>query len=77
MLRLPVVSEPALLPVSLAAESQRPLIELPSAATRFGDAVAAKPAPSVIEVRIADAVVRVESEVDVVRLRAVLTALRP
>jgi transposase len=75
-LRTPATTEPMLLPISLAAESDSSLVELPNPATRFGNAPATRPTPSVIEVRIADAVVRVEGEVDVVRLRAVLSALR-
>lgn len=75
-LRAPAPVEPMLLPVSLAGESDTPLVELPSPATRFGNALVTKPDPSVIEVRIADAVIRVEGEVDVVRLRAVLSAVR-
>lgn len=75
-LRAPVTAEPTLLPVSLDTAIDASLVELPNPATRFGNAPATKPTPSVIEVRIADAMVRVEGEVDVVRLRAVLSALR-
>lgn len=75
-LRAPVTAEPVLLPVSLDAETDASLVELPNPATRFGNVPAAKPTPSIIEVRIADAVVRIDGEVDVVRLRAVLSALR-
>ena len=68
--------EPALLPVSLTEASEGPLVQLPSPVTRFGNAPATTPAPSIIVVQIADVVIRVEGEVDVVRLRAVLSAVR-
>jgi transposase len=77
-LSLPVVrnGEPALLPVSVVAQPETPLVELPSQTTRFGGSPAAKPVESAIEIQIADAVVHVKGEVDVLRLRAVLAALR-
>jgi len=75
-LRAPVDLAPALLPVSLTEASEGPLVEFPSPVTRFGNAPATTPAPSIIEVRIADVIIRVEGEVDVVRLRAVLSAVR-
>lgn len=76
VLRAPVAVEPALLPVSLTEEPAGPLVEMPSPATRFGGVPITAAAANVIEVRIADAVIRVEGEVDVVRLRAVLSAVR-
>lgn len=72
----PVDVAPTLLPVSLTEASEGPLVELPSPATRFGNAPATTPIPSIIVVQIADVVIRVEGEVDVVRLRAVLSAVR-
>jgi transposase len=75
-LYVPVDSAPTLLPVSLVTQNETPIIELPSPAKRFGDTSASKPIESTIEIRIAGAVVRVEGDVDVIRLRAVLSALR-
>lgn len=72
----PVTSGPTLLPVSLDAHTETPIVQLPSPATRFGNAPASKSPESLIEIRIGGAVVRVEGEVDVIRLRAVLSALR-
>lgn len=72
----PVDSAPTLLPVSLVMQNETPVVELPSPATRFGDTSASKPIESTIEIRIAGAIVRVEGDVDVIRLRAVLSALR-
>ena len=72
----PVESGPTLLPVNLVAQTETSIVELPSPATRFGDTSASKPRECAIEIRIAGAVVRVEGEVDVIRLRAVLSALR-
>ena len=76
VLHAPVNVAPALLPVGLTEVSEGPLVEFPSAVTRFGNAPAPTPAPNIIEVRIADVIIRVEGEVDVVRLRAVLSAVR-
>lgn len=73
---MPVEAGPVLMPVNLTAQAETSIIELPNPSTRFGNAPANKPIESVIEIRIAGAAVRVEGEVDVVRLRAVLAALR-
>jgi hypothetical protein len=62
--------------VSLVAQTETPIVELPNPATRFGDSSASKPIESSIEIRIAGAIVRVEGEADVIHLRAVLSALR-
>lgn len=70
------IGAPTLVPVSVVAQSEIPLVELPSETTRFGGAAAGKPIESAIEIQIAGAVVRVQGEVDVLRLRAVLAALR-
>jgi transposase len=79
-LRLPAreaqTSDVALVPVSIVQQEVAPLVALPNPATRFGGAAAGKPEQSVIEIKVADAVVRVEGDVDVVRLRAILSALR-
>ncbi len=72
----PVESAPALFPVGLVTQNDTPIVELPSPATRFGDTSVSKPIESTIEIRIAGAVVRVEGDVDVIRLRTVLSALR-
>jgi len=72
----PVDTAPTLLPVSLAEASEGPLVELPNPATRFGNVAATTPIPSIVVVQIADVMIRVEGEVDVVRLRAVLSAVR-
>lgn len=76
ILRTPVDTAPTLLPVSLTAASEGPLVELPNPPTRFGNVAATTPIPSIIVVQIADVMIRVEGEVDVVRLRAVLPAVR-
>ena len=75
-LSAPVEAPPTLVPVNVVPQSEAPLLELPNPATRFGNASATPPTPSAIEIKIAGAVVRVEGEVDVIRLRAVLAALR-
>lgn len=72
----PVDSDPTLLAVSLVAQTETPIVELPNPATRFGDSSASKSIESSIEIRIAGAIVRVEGEADVIHLRAVLSALR-
>lgn len=72
----PVDFAPALLPVSLVTQNETPIIELLSPATRFGDTSVSKPIDSTIEIRMAGAFVRVEGDDDVIRLRAVLSALR-
>jgi transposase len=73
---LPMEAAPALLPVSVADQAETSIVELPNPSTRFGNAPASKPAESVIEIQIAGAAVRIEGDVDVVRLGAVLAALR-
>jgi transposase len=72
---VPATVPAALMPVSVVAQSDTPLVELPSETTRFGGAPAGKPVESAIEIQIAGAVVRVQGEVDILRLRAVLAAL--
>ncbi|MGI4846809.1 MAG: IS66-like element accessory protein TnpA [Janthinobacterium lividum] len=75
-LTAPVETDPLLMPVSLVEQAVAPIVEMPSAATRFGNIQPTKPLASTIEIRIADAVVHLQGENDVVRLRAVLSALR-
>lgn len=72
----PVASGLARSPVKLADDCAGALVELRNPATRFSHSCATAPAVSVIGVRVADAVVRVKGEVDVVRLRVVLPAVR-
>lgn len=64
-LSAPVGAQPTLVPVNVVPHAEATLVELPSPATRFGNAPATPPAPGAIEIRIAGAVVRVEGEVDV------------
>lgn len=72
----PAAEASALVPVSVVGQSDAPLIELPSETTRFRGSASSKQPESLIEIQVAGAVVRVQGEVDVLRLRAVLTALR-
>jgi transposase len=77
-LRVPARNEQAaeLVAVSIVQQEVAPLVALPNPATRVGGAAAGKPEQSVIEIKVAHAVVCVEGDVDVVRLRAILSALR-
>ena len=44
----PVDSDPTLLAVSLVAQTETPIVELPNPATRFGDSSASKPIERVV-----------------------------
>ena len=75
-LSVPVASNATLLPVNLVADTESPVVELPNPSTRFGGVESTEPPPSGIEIRVAGVVIVVQGEVDPVRLRAVLAALR-